>query len=292
MEPVSKWFSQVRVLSQSDFKITKQSSSAGDLADMIGGTEFLEDSEFDFQPIKPFASYVGDWNNFKDFAMKRNDASLPRVLLFRDSFADALQPFLSENFQYVKYYWRRWDSETSIHAMIHDVKPDIVIEEFVERFVKSLPDFSIQTSSTSKLYQNVFDTANEIIKIDGAKSEIGGIRFNDQVSLVKGSGGLLIKSSGFDPQIYFPEIETKTKGYPIIKINIVSSSDTVFQLFYLTKAVTEYNETNSITVNLKKGNNEIYIPLYNREFIKKLRIDPSTCPGVFLMTQMEIRYWD
>jgi hypothetical protein len=293
MEPVSKWFRQVRVLSLNDFKVTTKSRPAGDLADMIGGTEFLEESEFDFQPIKPFSSYMIDWKNYKEFSMKKHDASLPRALIFRDSFAVALQQFLNENFQYVKYYWRRWDPEISIHSIIRDVKPDIVIEEFVERGVKTLPDFSsVQTSSSSKLYKSLFDTANEIIKIDGAKSEISGIRFNDQVSLVKGSGGLLIKSSGYDPQIYLPEINTLAKGYPIIKLNIDSSSETVFQLFYLTAALKEYNEKNSITVNLKKGNNEIYIPLYTRELIKNLRIDPSTCPGEILITQMEIRYWD
>jgi hypothetical protein len=293
MEPVSKWFKQVRVLSLNDFKVTTQTRPAGDLADMIGGTEFLEESEFDFKPIKPFSSYMVDWNNYKDFAMQKQDASLPRALIFRDSFAVALQPFLNENFQYVKYYWRRWDPEVSIHAIIREIKPDIVIEEVVERGVKSLPEFGfVHASSSSELYKDLFDASHKSLKIVGSDSEISGIQFNDQVSLVKSSGGLLIKSSGYDPQIYFSEIKTASKGYPVIKINIDSSSETVFQLFYLTAALTEYNEKSCVTVNLKKGNNEIYIPLYNRELIKKFRIDPSTCTGEFLLKAVEIRYWD
>ena len=253
MEPVSKWFKHVRVLSLNDFKVNKQARIAGDLAGISGGREFLEESQFDFLPIKPFTSYSGEKKNEQDFTRIKNDPSLPRALLFRDSFATALQPFIDENFQYTKYYWQRWAPETSINALIHEVKPDIVIEEAVERLLKTMPDFSsAQTIFSSTLFKDLFDTSKASVKLFGPRSAIGGIQFNDQVSLEKTSEGLLIKSSGGDPQIYFPVFTTSMKGYPIIKINIESSIATVFQLFYVTTAVTDYSAQCSVTVNLKK----------------------------------------
>ena len=75
--------------------------------------------------------------------MEQEDPGLPRALVFRDSFLTAVIPFLSENFQYSKYYWNNWDADTPIAEMIASVRPDIVIEEVVERLIKrNIPDIS------------------------------------------------------------------------------------------------------------------------------------------------------
>jgi hypothetical protein len=51
-------------------------------------------------------------------------------------------PFFAEHFSYSRYYWQYWDSQTPIEEILSITKPDIVIEEIVERFVKTkMADF-------------------------------------------------------------------------------------------------------------------------------------------------------
>jgi hypothetical protein len=61
----------------------------------------------------------------------RADPTLPRAIMFRDSFGSALIPFLSEHFQRILYLWQepfQFDSE-----IIQRERPDVVIQEIVER---------------------------------------------------------------------------------------------------------------------------------------------------------------
>lgn len=70
---------------------------------------------------------------------KRNDSKL-RLLIFHDSFAVNLKPYLSENFAEVLYIWQ-FQNETILHSfnqelfkqIIEEFDPDIVIDEVVER---------------------------------------------------------------------------------------------------------------------------------------------------------------
>jgi hypothetical protein len=83
---------------------------------MIGGSVFLKEERIYLLPHKQRKARKVEINtSFKEpFAMEQEDPGLPRALVFRDSFLTAVIPFLSENFQYVKYYWNNWDADTPI----------------------------------------------------------------------------------------------------------------------------------------------------------------------------------
>ena len=60
---------------------------------------------------------------------EHKDKSLPKAMVYRDSFAGRLIPFLSEHFSRASYLWQNeFDFEE-----IEQEKPDIVIQEFVAR---------------------------------------------------------------------------------------------------------------------------------------------------------------
>ena len=61
----------------------------------------------------------------------RNAAMNGRLLVFRDSFMNTMAPFLAHSFQRVALIWQQnWDK-----GLIEREKPDIVIDEMVERFL-------------------------------------------------------------------------------------------------------------------------------------------------------------
>ena len=54
-----------------------------------------------------------------------------KVLIFRDSFTINMQPYLSNHFREVHYIWTHQISP----KVINDIKPDIVIVEYVARLM-------------------------------------------------------------------------------------------------------------------------------------------------------------
>jgi alginate O-acetyltransferase complex protein AlgJ len=108
----------------------------GDLGQMMGiPAEFEEPDYLPLYKTKRDPAAVGlrarlitpDADEFKIYAQP--DASLPRLLMNRDSMAHALMPMLAENFSQAIYV-----RSTSLERKrIDDLHPDIVIDEIVER---------------------------------------------------------------------------------------------------------------------------------------------------------------
>lgn len=64
------------------------------------------------------------------------DTSLPRALVFRDSFFTALEPFVSPLFRETEYLWKYFGEEDK--GFVLQYKPDIIIFECVERHFPSI----------------------------------------------------------------------------------------------------------------------------------------------------------
>lgn len=60
---------------------------------------------------------------------EHRDATLPTMMMFRDSFAGRLIPYLSEHFSRATYFWQ---NELDFDAITRE-KPDVVVQEFVAR---------------------------------------------------------------------------------------------------------------------------------------------------------------
>lgn len=63
------------------------------------------------------------------------DRSLPRAVMFRDSFGNALIPYVAEDFSHIVYVWGR---DIDPDLVIRE-RPDVVIQEIVGRFLGRRP---------------------------------------------------------------------------------------------------------------------------------------------------------
>ena len=69
------------------------------------------------------------------FALGTGDERLPKAVMFRDSFANALVPYLSESFSRIVYVWER-----DVNPEVVELEqPDVVIQEIAERFLGRAP---------------------------------------------------------------------------------------------------------------------------------------------------------
>lgn len=119
----------------------KEEISGGDLANMLSMNNILLDKQLKLIPN--FKSKVVDvevnrelFPNPNKLVVKENTSleSHSKLLMFRDSFAVDMIPFLSESFSRSVYIWdHKFNSN-----IIENEKPDVVVYELVERNIRSL----------------------------------------------------------------------------------------------------------------------------------------------------------
>jgi alginate O-acetyltransferase complex protein AlgJ len=114
------------------FSVTPTDTTGGDLATMLGLADRYRERLDVIAPLHSrLANAVPADRRRPDFTTAwRGPASRPRVLVFRDSYFSAMLPFFAESFARVRYVLGPYRE-----SIVAEEKPDIVIEELVERFL-------------------------------------------------------------------------------------------------------------------------------------------------------------
>ncbi len=120
------------------FRLVHRQGPGGDLARMLALEDLYRETRVALVPREPRRARearhtlrVGRGVG----VFETGDARLPRALVFHDSFADRLRPFLSEHFERVTYVLQREFSP----ALVEAERPDVVIHEMAERMLVSTP---------------------------------------------------------------------------------------------------------------------------------------------------------
>jgi hypothetical protein len=146
MQAVSAWYPQSHLLADSEVAIETKPSVRGDLANMIGMKGVLEQELAPFVTVKSVKSQRdSEHNDFLGlFAGRYPEAyrapfmtscaeAEQRVVVFRDSFFTDIVPFVQESFQHVTYIYEPYAEEIMVELLSRKLKPNLVIEEIVER---------------------------------------------------------------------------------------------------------------------------------------------------------------
>jgi alginate O-acetyltransferase complex protein AlgJ len=137
MDAVHASLPQARAIPRSELRLTVEKGPGGDLARMLGIADRLPELRRKLGPSDHWHFHhtdlalpisKGDHPELTT-ATELADAKLPRAVLFRDSFAAQLIPFLAEDFQRILCIWNT-DFE---RAMVEFEHPVVVIQEVVER---------------------------------------------------------------------------------------------------------------------------------------------------------------
>jgi alginate O-acetyltransferase complex protein AlgJ len=118
-----------------DFTPVDRTIEGLDLAGMMGLTRVMREVDMTLVPKRARRARVvepGSANPTDELGRlvtEIADRSLPRAVIFRDSFASRLVPFLSEHFSRAVYLWQN-DFDAQVVLQEH---PDVVIQEIVGR---------------------------------------------------------------------------------------------------------------------------------------------------------------
>ena len=118
-----------------DFDAVSRDAEAMDLAALMGLKRVLREEDLRMMPKRPRAAKVIEPKGARPtdeegrLVTEIPGSTLPRAVIFRDSFASALVPFLSEHFSRAVYLWQN-DFDAQVIEQEH---PDIVIQQIVGR---------------------------------------------------------------------------------------------------------------------------------------------------------------
>lgn len=131
IEELRKSFPGMEALSESDFEISTQERNGMGIAAILGLDDVLREDAIVLRPLKSYHQFPGDASVMITHISDGKESSLPRLVMFRDSFSSALIPYLDHHFSRAVYVWdKRLDPK-----VIEAECPNVVIQEMVERFL-------------------------------------------------------------------------------------------------------------------------------------------------------------
>ncbi len=137
-------FNTVPLLSIDDFEIEKKDIKGKNNAKLLGIADNIADISYDFiqkepskarvvakvgYPIPKFFAYK--WAYEMDY--ETGTDSLPDILFIRDSFGDAIIPFMNQSFDRSVFIFDKWSYKSNKH-IVDNENPDIVVYMILESF--------------------------------------------------------------------------------------------------------------------------------------------------------------
>jgi len=207
-----------------------------------------------------------------------------KLLLICDSFASQSSQLYNATFNII---WRWHYNHLHGDKLFHFVKknpPDIVIYQLAQRDFNTNLIVSNSFSPITKI-----DIKNSIIKRtifnfdDINASYSSNHRF--QIDKIKEYMNLDVIHR--DPSIQLNHLKTQMKNV-VLSYEIVSPNNTFFQIFYKESKESQYSETNSYKVPLKKGSNSINLLIPAKYINNILRVDLVAASGNYQLKHFKI----
>jgi hypothetical protein len=143
MDRIRQWFPEVSLTQNRIVETKNILGTGGDLAGMLDMADTMQE-ERPVLMIEPTICSArieldiaeldaANPNKPKPYMTKCNKSKI-RAVVFRDSFFEPVIPFITEDFNQIVYIWQQYD-HAIMKKLIEQQKPQIVIEEMVERLL-------------------------------------------------------------------------------------------------------------------------------------------------------------
>lgn len=239
-----------------------------------------------YNPIPKFNNYCVPEVQFLDDLegggyKTKCDSKRLNAIIIKDSFFNTLQHFFSRKFKQIIYLNNI--NTISIDDYIQTDKPDIVVEQWVERNLHYI--LKNHTVSENK---KIFDLSEKLI----FSLHFSQLYLNEHLKKEKSKEGWMqLSVLNSDPNIIFPELALKPENKYMIHIQMESSVNSILEVFYsdITRKIPRFSAKNYIHHTIKKGNNDLYIILDHQNIDKYLRIDPIAAKGRIIIKSLDIK---
>ncbi len=142
-----------------------------------------------------------------------------------------------------------------------------------------------------KMLSHLFATGKEI---PGMENNFGLSKFLplSDVIVKKSESTLVVESIGNDPALLLPLVPKIIKNREdrlMVKVVVDSTVDATTKLYFSQKNDTLFSEHDTVPASITTGKNALFFILPKKYSGGSLRFDPSECPGIFELTNIEMR---
>jgi len=265
LQRLSEWFPQLRPLPLSSFAVVREEGPGRDLANSLALGEILREDVVQLVPMFDRVSRrvapdlnLGYMRKTTTLAKECANPRLPRAIIFYDSFAEAVEPFLSEHFRRTLCHQGPFQYVDAISEIIEHEKPDVVIDEMVERLaVRTQPANPLEVAGrpfaapyriySARAFQGAGQDGTASIRILSESSSISAV-----CAFPGGETRMALYAVGSPCDGRWPLVEISVNRSPIGRLEISSRSGSYY---YLNSTVDQGEHRVEIKL-LRNGRNE------------------------------------
>lgn len=283
MQDLKKMFPEKISPTLYDYPIFEYHEATDRGLEKAAGIEISPIAMAPYPVFEPGTSAVFDTmldNNGKSIERKThtviNEANQIDALIYHDSFFKILKPYFTRKLRHSTLVWHRI-TYGSLNKQIKLRKPDIVIEQWVERI---LPFTNMKYDEfLNRLHQRIYSGS----KFDSFSVDFQGITQNECLNEIN---DVMLKyriiCSG--AKFFVRHLPLSSDSEYVLNIKLTSPERHKLELSYIDAD----NSTNRFNMNIKKGSNNLYIPLDYPNQEHNLTVALSK-PGTIALEQMELR---
>jgi hypothetical protein len=283
MKAINDFFSDTPPATR--FKVELSAPLRGDLSKFLG-----IDAYDDYNPKPVFKDTCKPkLLDVPKTLIKRNvyrcNTATKSLLVFRDSFFEALIPFLSRNFEKSTFLGSKGTYEI-LETYVESESPDLVIEEWVESRAISV---NIDSRFLPALFKKQFHDS----LLTTFVLEPDTFRLNNSiVQIAKTRNSFTFEVTTNTPYLEISDIQFEPNKSYVLHLVIDSSINSTTRIFYTDadqKTGYPYSSDREERAKILKGENDIYVPLSFYNLGSRLRLDPTLAPGIITIKTLEIR---
>jgi hypothetical protein len=252
--------------------------------------DLIPQHEVQYVPNQPRAQQVLDtgWGMGNKHWMEVDDPSLPRAVMFHDSFGAYLYTLMAEHFSKLACFWQ-YDFDSRVIASEH---PDVVIELFVERALLNLSAADLMPRQEDRNEES-FGKSNEVVFNLNFARDAQAFKALGQTEIHKAQDdagtSLVIDMKSLADTLLLPEFEFPAGKRLIARLDLTSPRAAMTSIFYKHAAGPDYHRRNSCIVPLSKGRNEVFFEIDEANLRGPLMLRPGDHVGRYTLQGFEVR---
>jgi hypothetical protein len=185
-------------------------------------------------------------------------SSLPRILVFHDSFGQPMRRFLAHSASRAVCLW----GEDFSPRIVAEEKPDLVMELFVDRKLARLPVQNLPELEAGA--QARFEASQETAFVLEPARDVRAMSTHD-VEVVRTHQGLRVRALQRGvvklPDAALPEVATSNVAHALARFDIEAEKPGTLLVLYQTPDSGAYLRRNSLSRPITKGHNTVYVDL-------------------------------
>lgn len=252
----------------------------GDLALVLGLSQNLSEQAVQLNTFSPRKNVEIRHPIFR--MTETQNSSLPRVLVHRDSFFNALIPLTSEIFQKAVYIW-----DYTLNTKVFDEeKPNLVVLEMVERMIPRLSPNppTLRANSLREDFHN-----SKTICLTVSTTQLPKKIKTKELEISAQNSSWLLKPLSARAQWILPEFKFPTNQALAVSIKITAPNKSKLSLLYKTKTDPKYRTWRQVSSRLQPGFNECLFYLNHPLMADRLRLDFTDTDKPYQLHAIEIR---